>query len=403
VTSAVIIDGNIRLSPFILVKSIETGLTVSQVVKLDAMYSTAQTPFKPHGEKYFHVDGDDRKGTFVENGTFVVFAPVDASGHPQPADYNKFVSSFLVVYRWVGNKWMKETSEYKADVSVMGVNVTAYTHLAFSTGYYAYEWHCTSNVTEEIYLRQFTITTGINSDSMIGIKPLPLLDNKAGTISAARMSAVSLLCTNTTPEMFSGGTIYGVQYTATDSLGDILANMSSTGAENASEYFTSIDGVFSGNARKGAYGWHRPLGLQCFESKMVFRHRDGQEYGCYNPIQPCGGWLTCFAAPALTEAETATFMCVATAHVEYETTDIWYEREKATCGPVDWEMASRLLKNTPQWDENPLHFRDIARAITGGVRKVAAWSPTILKAISLFNPEAAAFLPIAEAASALVK
>lgn len=358
-----------------------------------------------HDERLFGADGVGSRGIFLDRRENADFAFTDENGNlvaPPP-------NATIAVDRWVDGHW-QYVSQLAFDVTTTGqwgwptgTNIMHYVtdeagyrrfRLNFNpvalTIYYVVVRHGWTSATVPGY---YPVPS-----YLFGIHAMPGAYEKMRSVPAIRTMAVSMLATNLTPQLYRGGLITGVQAPEAYSIGDIVEECYFSNAES----FASWNGAVTKNADKGMYAFHRPTGDKCFEMNNFCTTRRGAVWSLSNPIQPCGGWLLFTSQVASTDgANVSRFAFTFSAAIEFQTTDTWYPREMSSTSTANWLRAIELVRGCEQFDENPLHFKDIVNAITSTARRAAIMSPKIVKALSTFLPGASNFQGLADELSRL--
>lgn len=372
---------------------------------------TYTSAFDPHGPMYYAVDADSRKGMFHNMNETVGFANVSVLGIPITPP----PGSYIAQYQFIGNEWVYRTAVemtlYPAD-GRLGWTAGAANWLSIfnitQPGYYSYTFNMTGPGSTQSYkiacrfgmIFNYSGNANYSSNfgprSAFGIQPMPGISDKIDTIGAVRVSGVSLLASNTTPELYKGGTIVGYQPDEGRTLGDILEETDRTYGQYAFDLNDAVQKPIS----TGMYAFHYPTGVHNFDAVPLSRSRAVYNWGINNPLQPLGGWLTITGVPTLDSAlgnNSVQMAFVASAAVEFQTPDLWYLVEKSATTQREWDYAVEvLLKQVMQYEENPLHFRDILSRVTSAARKAAVFAPRIIKALGMFVPGANSLQPLAD-------
>lgn len=210
---------------------------------------------------------------------------------------------------------------------------------------------------------------------------------------SCRRTAFSVLCTNTTPQMYRGGTIVAARMlnerlSGTDS-GTQLGNSLICSAAVA-----SLSQKYSGDAAKGCYTY------MDFDQEAERFAPACNNWG--NPVFSLDykGFVNVMLfTPAVVAGGTGqTFLTTLTMVTEFRTDNMMFSPTVSSYSHDALVEARRINNTTTYFYENPLHMSDIWRYIRAGFqafRRVAL--PLGIAASTLFPEASGAIMPVAHA------
>jgi len=212
---------------------------------------------------------------------------------------------------------------------------------------------------------QFSCTTGVFCH-----KSLPDYPSKCDAAEKVRMLSVGVLLTNTTAEQTRGGKICSKQI---------------SGEEPWYEYalrgYDSLARTANADLRdaiNGVYGWLKPTTISDFEmTDLVDLNTSGTLMKFAFDLDSVRSYLAVYAVMAT----TFTAQITASANIEFESDDQWFQRGRSKIQTVVFEEALQACAGLPQFDENPTHMDDI-------MRNVRDYSGRVADAIIKYGPYA---------------
>jgi hypothetical protein len=140
--------------------------------------------------------------------------------------------------------------------------------------------------------------------------------------------------------------------------------------------------------KKGMYGFHRPSSVGDFEFKDFIVNRGGVTTGFDAPLF-FGNWVVMAASVPLVDGAYPSGSCHVTFNfnVEFRTENTWFLQLPPGTAPEDYTNGVALLRNIPQFYENPKHLSDIIKLLRSGARKVLVNSPAILELVGALFPQ----------------
>jgi len=253
-------------------------------------------------------------------------------------------------------------------------------------------------------------TSATTAQGAFSIQVMPDFLHHSDEIRSMRSLAVSALLTVDAPELSRGGRVSARQLPEHDMWwlyrGDDSFRVGST----------SGGVVFPGET--GVYGFLKPTSEDDFRLFDPYIGAVLESTGAapadssvtpsyhWNPISPPGGWLMLSATgvtSTITVDPTPPFTS-AQAHLtlswsmEYTTNSTWFMTTHASVSAREWSNAFAIIKDMPQFHENPFHFSDITNWLKGAAKTVWNYAPRILGKVSEVVPE---LKPAAVALSAI--
>lgn len=325
--------------------------------------SNASADWSPHGDTLgVGMDSAGYKYTWLQEDSSV--------------DVVADVAGKLRVY-----KWHPKGSTFVEDFDT-NAGVTA-TYLPPASGYYRFEIYNPGYTTQPLAnLRMQMHGTG----SIYEHHCLVNYDSKALSVEKVRILSAGLLFTNTTPAIALGGKIAQRQFPGDEpwyeyaELGyDSIAKLSNTDVREASN---------------GGWGFLKPTTVTDLEMTDNVDVDDGILCTFAFDLESPRAYLGYYAVLPANDATGAPLSAQITtsANIEFESSDQWYQTGTAKIVPDVFDRAIYAVGKIQQFDENPLHLKDVL----GQVRK---FSKVLASGIQKYGPMA---VKLASAASAFL-
>jgi len=297
---------------------------------------------------------------------------------------NFAVSDCLNVYGWDRGVWILLISQACTVSTTVAVAMSV-------PNYYAFEL-----VMQSASASVSTVTAQITGlTDFYAIEPIPGFTGKSNMLTSARVNSAAILFSERSPQMYEGGMISAVQLPTNHFWYESCAlNTVQTSAGN-----------YTGDLKKGLYGFHRPSSANDYDMEGRFTSVNGSVTAFQlPPIQPPGGWLivsaTVPAVAGVYPGGLANVVCFW--HLEYTTLDTWVQRSESNLSTFAFLEAMDQLRYLPQFHENPLHWSDIARFVSNIGKTALKVGPGLLTAISSVFPAAAPYARVANAVASVL-
>lgn len=266
-----------------------------------------------------------------------------------------------------------------------------------TSGWYALDVQLTMADTDSMDKRaelEITIIAAIPSPPrMIHMWNETLGSSEVG--ESCRRTAFSVLCTNTTPQMYRGGTVVAARM-LNERLGGQDAGTQVGNSLICSTAVASLSQKYSGDASKGCYTY------MDFDQEAERFTTAFNNWG--NPVCDLDykGFVNVMLFTAATNstpgAGSQTFLTTLTMVTEFRTDNMMFSPTVSSYSHDALVEARRINNATIYFYENPLHMSDIWRYIRAGFqafRKVAL--PLGVAASTLFPEVSGAIMPLAHA------
>jgi len=335
-----------------VVSPLSANQTITLPIEPSVFYDqngTSPSYFHPHGSTYYPGDLRGRRAFHLTatsaHVTQIVFAGSAPSG--------------------TGFTWM--LLKYDNDVWNVVSNTTANfsvppSFTVSSSGFYALEVTATTtgtagNLTIFAYF--------IGTCDCIGIYPIPFLEAMAPSVEAIRINGASLMFSPTCPIMTEAGTFVGVELPPSFRW-DVASQM--LNFSNNSLGLDSMAGAQTFRYEKGIFAFSKPTTRHDEEfdtpfvtvsSTVCSRVHDSQML----PKSSCLFFAmranSSYQMSTLTNWPSAQFLLSAFWAVEFVSVSPWFEKKISDIDENMTRLALEIMARTPQFHENPLHWRDI--------------------------------------------
>jgi len=364
----------------------------------------------PHGPYLYAGDHKARRGIWLDGSNksldgMGVNTTVEFSFLlPPPPSGNLATQIDMNVYVLLGESWvMIQTLTHEAQIP-SGSPVQA-VNLIFQPAYPSYySFELKTEATQQSTITGATEITLASVDifgrgGTFGHLALPHIHEKAAALQQMLITGASMMVSPLAPLLYRTGRVVCKQLPRGESWQSVIAEFSDLSESN---------GAVTMDLNKGAYGFLKPNGADNFIPTAPFVIRNGVLVDVNSELVPAAGWMVMSAevplepgasasAPYPSGATYTTFAW----QIEFNTIDTWFTLALPPASMVDQEaLVLAMIRDCPQFHENPFHFSDITRWI--GHAATALWknSPSILSAIGTAIPEAA---PFTNSAAGLVR
>jgi hypothetical protein len=341
--------------------ALQAGVSVTPVIPNYTVQSGIT--YQPHGTVLF--TGSCRGS----NGSFVWLNDGDAwalTGISSTA-----TTIFVSFERYNIHGLQKQQTTAQTLAAGGALNVSIKSPAANTAGYYSMSIQ--SGNSTSLSSLQLQI---IGSSSCFKQLSLPNLTTNVTSLDGARILAASLKYTNTASVTDLGGEI--TMYQSADESWLSYLNSSSI-----TQVLSQQSGACTIDMRNGGFGFLKPTEPSDFDyiddflidtvngyvSNSTFSVDDQKSFlvfctSCSKPTGCQGFWTMCYG-------------------LEYLTSNAWMDVRQSSIMPQACAEGLELVKNIPQFHENPLHMGEILNSIKGFAKKavsaVIKYGPTALK------------------------
>jgi hypothetical protein len=230
----------------------------------------------------------------------------------------------------------------------------------------------------------FESQAGASNHSVFCHLSIKDLENNVNSLSGVRFNALSLMYTNKAAELYKSGLTVGVQCPQ----GSDWTEFIGTGESSPYSQLSSINDAVAMEARNGIYGFLKPTKPSDFDFKSWIDCRGGSVVASYEDLDEDVAFLAIAnAIPADNGGASQAGQWTICHGIEAGSLDVWRDTQHTSLDPQICDEALNLIRDLPQFYENPLHFADLVSKVKTAVKKYA---PTILKGIKDYGPTALA-------------
>jgi len=353
--------------------SLTSNPSVPIPVRIPFAFCTADDPVITEALYSYQILG--RSGIWL-NGNV---APPSVVTFTRVESYDFVAGDEFQVYKLTGDSW----DAY--EIGRTGTGSSATTSVNINTnGIFAFEYVMSynSSVRPIAYVSCKVAEVG---DAMI-CEPLPGLSHRMSSLASVRINAASILVSNKSPAMYSGGELVGRHFPGTTMPTEML------GLDKVG----SFRGAYTGNAMDGCYGFLRPAPGVFANMLNLFDY--GNQYSLNitsmhntSPF-PTGGFTSIqMRIPAIAGAYPgALFSVRVTAIVETVNVGTWADADSCQLHASEVEDAVDLVAGIPCVYENPTHWKDVAMAVASKVGTGLKYSAKLINGLMTLGPAAAA-------------
>lgn len=330
----------------------------------------------PHGIKYYAVDAGGRKGFWVSNANSLL--RITNEHYVSPSDM--VGTAIFRLSQWDGSTWQRTGDIKRMDLSLSPGSVDDFP--IPRPGYWALDIEAVCEAqTIAAQVLEYTIEL-VGKGPQFGFLPIPKIGSVEASVQSIRTTAVSLMLTQRAAVLSQGGQVTGVQLPSSESW------YSSLGSDDPFDTLSNYTGAVTLTLENGMYGFLKPASQPEFDFATPFQIVDEEVSSYVNPIEPHGSWIVIVANVALFTGSYAGGLCHLTASygVEFVTDNIWFSSIPSSLPPDAFTKALVELKNTQQWHENPLHFKELIRSAMSAGKTALKLAPSIGKLVSQFMP-----------------
>jgi len=340
-------------------------------------YAVAQSPYQPHtGVLWCGTDpkeGDGSPFIWIDGGSTVRLSWTDNSSDEtqsfcldkwspasvSPSSYQVTIPDPTPEVKLLRKKLQEQAAkapEKEGKSSGSGKPVLAVPGTVSVTvlvsGYYRMRFDPFANPSDAINGLSILITSTGYCNAH---RPIPQIQGNLNKASTCRISAASILLTNTSSELNKSGSAFILQSSPAIDWVEWATTRKVSASAN----------VFQSLLEKGIYGWLRPTQA----TDLSYRNdaditQSGVIAASYFQLRPDSAYLVVQGQMANDTSVDAFSGILTTAFaVEYPTDDVWVETDIPRAPVGIYEEAFAHLRNVPQFHENPLHIANLVRSI----------------------------------------
>lgn len=333
-------------------------------VELVMPYAKAVTAYAPHGPILYAgaVSGTTQRFLWVDEGDVITVNAGDGVTGDVTWILDRYDATGL-------NKYA-----LSAFVSYSGSDiVTTIKNAGDPQGYYAIRVNNEGSANLDMKINDIAIG---GTGCCMAHLPLPDLEKNLSRETGVRVTALSMMYTNTSPVLELGGNISGYQFGPKDDWLDLLTN-------DVATLLHSKRGSVTIDIRRGLHGYLKPTQPKDFELLSCTELDDqGNLVDSFYPLDDRGAFL----AMAMTTSSAGTGnqgYLTFRYGIEYLTSDTWASISSADVPDEVFKEALGKLRTLDQFHENPLHMKELWAKIKNGAKKVIGFisknGPSIIK------------------------
>jgi len=227
---------------------------------------------------------------------------------------------------------------------------------------------CFSTLQQPITVSSFKVA---GSTSVFQHHPLPDFFQNFGSINGVRLIGSSGMYTNTAAENYRAGVITACQVRNSTTWDTFISPTAGVGYGLVSSYEDSYDkGAFN-----GCYGWIKPSSHDTFKFRDYMTVNNGVLIDTFSPIVPEDDFIIIYASiPNTGSASGGTSpqagFWTFNYDIEYATSNKWVDCRKTSTHAAAITAALAMIRNLPNFDENPSHIQDFWNYISNGFKSV---------------------------------
>lgn len=346
----------------------------------------AATPneLQPHGPILYAGKSGERSGVWLDGGTTA--NNTDTQLTITFADVTGLAASDVVVtvYRYRAGEWQEITNW----VALIGGGTNFMTLNVLESGYYCFT--IDTGGLSNTWSTTFTVEASYNNSTTWAHLAANNLFNNLCNIDKFRCFGLGVLYQNEASELNSQGNILGVQMSGNTDWYDGLAAGPVGGASPGNtNFYNTVFQLRAANSKllkNGIYGFRKPQGDYELEFRNEIRKVGLNAY--YNNgdpgALPSGVSTTATAffnlddpsdylvlAASAKIAGAGDGILVVGMGVEYSTENAWIGVEPAATPKALFDQGIAVLKDVPQWHENPVHWDEILDSISNAATSIA--------------------------------
>lgn len=335
------------------------------LVWMDDKFPGNDTALHPHGDRLYAGDHDGRRGIPLMGNVSGGYSRINFVVEKANGSELSLPLPFVIfAYLLVGAEWVRRDQQdgiLPPDAGVAGVcSINIQT-----PGYYAFEIRLADEASGTAGWIGVKCNTDSNT-SCFAHSPLPYLAGKQATVGSYRCTGVSIMVSPQAAAFKEQGRFAGLQLPYGQSWTEIA--FSGDAIQRASQ--SHLDSYSN-----GMYAFMKPTDDDEFEMHTPFRQEALFVVDVDSPLLPIGGWLcikgftgldNTLGTPSYSSGVTYTTTCHA---VEFTTLDVWFQQAKPVLDDRAFDGGLRLVRDVPQFHDNPIHVDEILRWVKARARE----------------------------------
>lgn len=298
------------------------------------------------GSHYFWIDGHSHGSSTVVSGTFTT----ELGGN--------IAAGLTVEFRLIQLYGNTERQIQSVTFGSDGATSTIPVMTTEEPGYYRIEMSMHTNSLASATYKATLHATGAGPNMVH--RAIPHLEEREDLISSIAVTAASLMVSCRAPELYISGTLTG-------GVLDLTTDITRCMATGGDAYLRSISSSTGGRTipfKNGMYTYLKSRTVNSIMPKPAFRHgKNGVVIDIATDLMPPDGWTMIGADVAETATGSNDVFITNCAGVEFYTTDSWFNAVPVQHTPAVQDEAAMILRQLPQFFDNPFHFLDIFKAV----------------------------------------
>jgi hypothetical protein len=329
-----------------------SALPTGATMKINPLYLQSNSSYKPHDSIMFCCrDQTNRNMFWLDNS-----GNLSIAGNVTALQVGEVVTFML--YKWTAEG---PVLLYSQTATFVGNNFTA-VFINVPAGYYYVDYIHNNNSNYPVTFNIGPISISC-SGSVWCHRPLPGYCSNVLNTPSTRVYAASVMFSNEASLNSKQGKIAGVQVSGRNWFD--FVNTTNSSFSN----IASCEGSVTKTADTGMYAWMQPVQASDFEMRKDVTQANGALVNSFYPIRPSEGFILVYAS--ITNYAGQDGIWKRTYGVEFDTTNNWFLKEDRRPSTEDISNALKILRNVPQFMDNPFHFKDMLKAVKEGSKAVA--------------------------------
>jgi len=348
---------------------------------------SSSTTYTPHGECWYA--GSNAYGPlrfiWIDVGVTV---NITVTATTATNSCTVYCSAYEAVDRAVVNERRFATAAW----TTPGAQSTSFSFAPDVAAYYAFGCGVvpgTGTTTISTGTVTVNVTSTVAAHTVLGHLSLPGLLRNQDALANAKITAASVLVSNTAADLYKQGKICMYQIPAGEYWQDYLTS-------DPFSTLTKLSGAVTLPANKGMYGYLKPAGSGDLVNKNYFLFYQGHVVDSFYPIfpDPALPSSSLIVATNITAETGRDLLLSLTYGIEYETDDLFREVQEPPADDNLYHAAIIELRDTVQFTENPIHVSKIWSSIKSGAGKlfdgIVKYGPKVVATAAELAPVLAA-------------